>query len=102
MLAAVFAPVAGQRVQRLHPDLLGRVPQRAGQRRDALGTSAGKMATANVSQTCGWLQGRGAAVAAPEIMTSPAKHSGITGHRAPAARDPMPGNVRCRDHDPLA
>src|ERR1022692_2784673 len=45
--------------------------------------SAGKMAIANVSQTCGRPQARLAAVALPEITTSPFQHSGDCGHWAP-------------------
>src|SRR5215470_17582578 len=49
-------------------------------------TSAGRMAIANVSQTCGPSQGSGAALAAPEMTVSPLKHSGAAGQRATAPR----------------
>src|SRR5215472_3005321 len=47
-------------------------------------TPAGRMATANVCQTCGRVQGRPRAVALPAVTTSPAQHSGLRGQRAPA------------------
>src|SRR5205814_1730578 len=48
-------------------------------------TPAGRMATANVCQTCGRVQGRLRALALPADTTSPAQHSGLRGQRAPAA-----------------
>ena len=47
-------------------------------------TPAGRMAIANVCQTCGRVQGRLRALALPAVTTSPAQHSGLRGQRAPA------------------
>jgi hypothetical protein len=47
-------------------------------------TPAGRMAIANVCQTCGRVQGRLRALALPAATTGPAQHSGFRGQRAPA------------------
>src|SRR5581483_5491025 len=45
-------------------------------------TSAGRIAIANVWNTCWPSHGSGAAVTSPEISTRPFQHSGVAGQRA--------------------
>src|SRR5262245_4416172 len=56
-------------------------------------TPAGRMAIANVCQTCGRVQGRLRALALPADTTSPAQHSGLRGQRAPAPATDAAGHA---------